>query len=506
MTNQPTLFEQTCQFVRETALLESMEAVLGWDERTYMPSAAGAYRAEQLTYLAGLIHQRRTDARLGDWLRQLAASELAQDTHSDTGTGTTIRQLKRDYEKRLKLPQALVEELTRAAVLGQQAWVEARKENNFAAFAPHLQRLYALKKEQAAAQGYQAHPYDALLDDFEPNATTADVKRVLADLRTALVPLVKAIAESKVKPKTEILHRTYPVAQQEAFGKLGAQAIGFDFNRGRLDVTHHPFCSGMGPHDARITTRYQENFFPSAFFGILHEAGHGMYEQGLRTDWYGLPPGAYVSLGIHESQSRLWENLVGRSEPFWKHFYPQLQAAFPSALSDVSEHDFYFAINQVQPSLIRVEADEATYNLHIIIRFEMEQALLTGDLPVSDVPGVWREKYREYLGVEPATDADGCLQDIHWSAALIGYFPTYSLGNLYAAQFFEQAEQDLGGLAPRMARGEFQPLLQWLQKNVHQQGQNFTATELVQKITGRALSHDAFMRVLRGKLAPLYHL
>ncbi|MEX0977907.1 MAG: carboxypeptidase M32 [Pirellulales bacterium] len=277
-----------------------------------------------------------------------------------------------------------------------------------------------------------------------------------------------------------------------------------DFRRGRLDVTAHPFCTELGPNDCRITTRYDEHFFNGAFFGTLHEAGHGIYDQGLRTDWYGLPPGEYVSLGIHESQSRLWENLVGRSRAFWQHFFPALQQAFPAALSGVSLDGFYFAINDVRPSLVRVEADEATYNLHILVRFELEQALLKGDLPVSDLPGAWNEKYHQYLGIRPDSDSDGVLQDVHWSAGLVGYFPTYSLGNLYASQFFEQAEKDLGALAPQFARGEFAPLRRWLTENIHRHGRCFSAAELVQRITGKPLSHAPLIAHLRKKLGPLY--
>ncbi|MCE9527873.1 MAG: carboxypeptidase M32 [Planctomycetales bacterium] len=494
-------YDTLCRLTRETALLQSIEALIGWDERTYMPPAAGEYRAEQMTYLAGMIHQRRTDRRIGELLAELVASPLTKDKHSDEAT--TIRQLRRDYEKQVKLPQSLVEELTRASVLGQQAWVEARKNNDFPSFAPHVKKLFELKRQQAAALGFTGHAYDALLDDFEPDAKTADVAKVLADLRTDLVPLVKAIAEAKKRPDASILTRSYPAAAQEAFGKAAAAACGFDFHRGRLDVTHHPFCSGMGPHDCRITTRYDEHFFPSALFGTLHEAGHGMYDQGLRPELYGLPPGSYVSLGIHESQSRMWENLVGRSRAFWQYFFPQFKETFASA-RDVSLDDFYFAINGVQPSLIRVEADEATYNLHIIVRFELEQALLSGDLPVDDLPGAWRDMYQQYLGVKPADDTDGCMQDIHWSAALIGYFPTYSLGNLYAAQFFEKADKDLGGLAAQFACGDFTPLKEWLQRNIHHRGQCYTAAELVQLVTGEPLSHAPLIRHLRGKLEPLY--
>lgn len=499
-----TAFDELCALTREAALIESVEAALGWDERTYMPPAAGEYRAEQMTFLTGLAHQKRTSPRLGELLAELESSDLAGDVHADAGA--TIHELRRQYDKRVKLPQSLVEELTRASVLGQQAWVKARQDNDFQAFAPHAEKLFHLKRQQAECLGYGASAYDALLDDFEPDAKTADVAKVLADLRAELVPLVQAIMQSGRQAPVEILKREYPAAAQEAFGKAAAAAIGFDFTRGRLDVTHHPFCSGMGPHDCRITTRYDERFFNSAFFGILHESGHGIYDQGLRPDQFGLPPGNYVSLGIHESQSRMWENLVGRSRAFWQHFFPRLQAAFPAAVGDGNLDEFVFAVNHVAPSLIRVEADEATYNLHIIIRFELEQALLSQDLAIGDLPGAWREKYQQYLGVEPETDADGCLQDIHWSAALIGYFPTYSLGNLYASQLFEQADRDLGGLAGMFARGEFDLLKSWLNEMIHHRGQCYSAAELVQLITGQPLSHAPLMRHLRGKLAPLYGL
>jgi len=327
---------------------------------------------------------------------------------------------------------------------------------------------------------------------------------VLAGLREQLTPLVAALVGSGKKPSREILRRRYPVAAQEAFGRQAATAIGFDFQRGRLDVTHHPFCAGMGPHDCRITTRYDEHFFPTAFFGILHEAGHGIYDQGLPTEFYGLPPGTFVSLGIHESQSRLWENAVGRSHAFWRHFFPLAQQQFPDALADVTLDDFHFAVNDVRPSLIRVEADEATYNLHIIIRFELERALLSGELAAADLPGAWREKYRGCLGIEPPNDADGVLQDIHWSAGLVGYFPTYTLGNLYAAQFFQQADADLGGVEPLLARGEFAPLWQWLRDRIHARGQCLTASELVADVTGRPLSPQPLLDQLRHKFEPLY--
>ncbi|HWC90652.1 MAG TPA: carboxypeptidase M32, partial [Pirellulales bacterium] len=450
------------------------------------------------------VHDRFVDPRIEDWLSALEASPLAADPLSDTGA--TIRQLRRQYDKKTKLPKRLVEELARTAVLGQQVWQEARANNDFAAFAPLLDRTLTLKREQAEALGYDDNPYDALLDEFEQGERAADVARVLAALRAELVPLVAAIAESRRRPDVSLLARNYPVDRQQAFGHDAAARIGFDFNRGRLDVTAHPFCSGMGPNDCRITTRYQPQFFNSGFFGILHEAGHGIYEQGLRTDQYGLPLGEYVSLGIHESQSRLWENLVGRSRAFWEHFLPEARRRYPEALSDVGLDAFFFAINDVRPSLVRVEADEATYNLHILIRFELEQALLLGDLPIADLPAAWKEQYQRALGIEPQGDADGVLQDIHWSAGLIGYFPTYSLGNLYGAQFFEQADADLDGLAAQFSRGEFEPLKKWLAENIHQHGQRYTAAELIERVTGKPLSHEPLMRHLRGKLGPLYGL
>lgn len=495
-------FEKLCAHGRETALLQSIAELLGWDERTKMPPAAGGYRAEQMTYLASLAHRRQTDPELGDLLSELATSDLANDPHSDAGA--TIRQMRREYDKLTKLPQSLVEELTRASVLGQQAWVEARKHDDFAAFAPVLEKIVHLKRQQADAIGYADCRYDALLDDFEPGETTQNVASVLETLRSELVPLVAAIAESSRKPDLELLKRRYPIDAQEAFGTQAATAIGFEFNRGRLDVTHHPFCAGMGPDDCRLTTRYDERFFPSGFFSILHEAGHGIYDQGLRNDQFGLPPGTYNSLGIHESQSRMWENMVGRGESFWRHFYPLAQKAFPEALGNARLEDFCFSINDVRPSLIRVEADEATYNLHIIIRFELEQALINDGLAIKDLPAAWNQKYRDYLGIEPPSDANGVLQDVHWSAALIGYFPTYALGNLYAAQFYAQAAKDVGPLDEQFERGEFGSLLTWLREKIHHVGQCFTARELVENVTGSTLSHDSLIAYLREKYTRYY--
>jgi carboxypeptidase Taq len=504
MPSHQAAYDRLCAHARQAALLHSTEALLGWDERTKMPSAAAEYRAEQISYLAGLIHKHQTAPEVGDWLAELADSPLAADPHSQAGAD--IVNLQRDYDRRIKLPQSLVEELARLSVLGQQAWAEARKTNDFPRFRSILERTIELKRQEAAAIGYDDVPYDALLDEYEPGAKTAEVARVLAGLREQLVPLVAQIAASSRRPNMQALNRRFPVALQEQFGRRAAEAVGFDFQQGRLDVTDHPFCTDLGPRDIRLTTRYDENFLPGALFSTLHEAGHGIYEQGLPPDRYGLPTGQAVSLGIHESQSRMCENFVGRSRAFWEHFFPQAQAAFPDALANVALDDFYFAINDVRPSLIRTESDEATYNLHILIRFELEQSLLANDLSTADLPAAWHAKYREYLGIESPTDSEGVLQDVHWSGGAFGYFPTYSLGNLYAAQFFEQAERDLGELAAMFRRGEFRPLRDWLRKHIHSQGRRYSAAELAHRVTGSPLTHDALLRHLRRKFTPLYDL
>lgn len=495
-------YEQLTQHFRQTSLLGGIEAVLGWDERCMMPAAGTDTRAEQITLMSGLIHERLTDTRIGGWLDNLKDSPLAADPHGEAGT--TIRQIRRQYEKRSKLPKSLVEELAHTAVVGQAKWQEARQNNDFAAFAPVLEKMVRLKREQADALGYAETPYDALLDEFEQGEQTSRVTQVLGALRDELVPLVAQIRDSGRSPRVEILERRYPVELQRAFGRKAADQIGFDFQRGRLDVTAHPFCTGLGPNDCRITTRYDENFFNSGFFGILHEAGHGIYDQGLRADQYGLPLGEAVSMAIHESQSRMWEIMVGRSLPYWRGQYASARRTFHEALAGVTLGNFYFAVNDVRPSLIRVEADEFTYNLHILIRFELEQALINGELAVADLPAAWNEKYKSYLGIDVPNDADGVLQDIHWSAGLFGYFPTYSLGNLYAAQFFEQADKDLGGLAQQFERGEFQYLKRWLNVNIHRHGQRYTAAELAERITGAPLSHEPLMRHLRAKYDLLY--
>jgi carboxypeptidase Taq len=497
-------YDDLIRRIKEARLLESCASVLGWDERTYMPHEGSSHRAEQAALLARMTHEMLTAPEIGRLLAEVEGSELNRLPDSDQAVN--VREIRRTYDRAVKLPGELVEELARTTTRAQQVWQEARAANDFPTFRPWLEKIVRLKRQEAEAVGYKEVPYDALLDEYEPGATTAEVTRIFAELRGELAPLIAGIAASGRQAPTEILARAYPVERQQTFGQSAAASIGFDFNSGRLDVTTHPFCSGIGPGDCRLTTRYNLHHFNDGFFGILHEAGHGIYEQGLPADHFGTPLGSACSLGIHESQSRLWENQVGRGGPFWEHFFPLAHKTFPEALADVKPDQFLFAVNDVRPSFIRVEADEATYNLHIILRFELEQALISGDLQPADVPGAWNERFHKSLGLVPPSDAMGCLQDIHWSMGGLGYFPTYTLGNLYAAQLMEQARADLGDLDADFRRGEFGRLKGWLNEKVHRQGQRYRAAELCRRVTGKPLSPRPLVEYLRKKFAPLYSL
>jgi len=495
-------YDRLLSISKEIYLLNSCMALLEWDQRTYIPKGGVKQRGNQLALLAGMSHQKATSPEIGDLLKQLKESPLVSDP--DSFEAANIREIKHSYDKLVKIPKSLVEELTRVTTVAHEVWADARKKSDFSIFLPYLEKIIQLKHQQAEAVGYEKHPYDALLDDFEPGATIEKVAKVFADFRQELVDLVKAIANSGKRPDTSILERDYPVDRQNSFGREAAGAIGYDFEKGRLDVTVHPFCTGIGPGDVRITTRYNPNHFGQAFFGILHEAGHGIYEQELDPERYGTPGGDSVSLGIHESQSRMWENLVGRSKSFWKHFFPKAQKIYPKALGDVKFEDFYFAINEVVSSFIRVEADEVTYNLHILVRFEIEQAFFGGDLSTKDIPGAWNEKFKNYFDLTPPDDAQGCLQDVHWSSGYIGYFPTYSLGNLYSAQFFAQAKKELGNLDEQFTRGDFGKLKERLREKIHRQGQRYRAEKLVEVVTGKPLSHRPLMDYLKTKYSELY--
>jgi carboxypeptidase Taq len=497
-------YDELTRKVKEEALLASCAALLGWDEETYLPRAGAAHRAEQQALLAGLLHDRATDPRLGELLATVEGSDLVADP--DSAEAVNVRELRRLYDREVRLPRRLVAEYARVTSLAQQAWVAAYDRADWPLFRPWVEKVLALKREEAACLRPGDELYDTMLDEYEPGMSGRQVAALFDALRGELVDLVAAIGASRRRPDASILRRPYPVDRQRQFGAEVAAAVGFDFRCGRLDTSPHPFFTAIGPGDYRITTRYRPHEFSEGFFGILHEVGHAFYEQGLDPASYGLPLGEAVSVGVHESQARLWENTVGRSVPFWRQFFPLARRHFPEALRGVSADDFTFAVNHVAPSLNRARADEVTYNLHTLIRFELERALVAGDLKAADVPAAWNEKYLCYLGVAPANDTEGCLQDGHWGGGLIGYFPTYTLGNLFAAQLFDRAAADLDGLDGDFARGRFDRLLGWLRERVYRHGQRYPAARLIEHATGAPPDPRPLLAALRRKYGALYGL
>ncbi|MCA8973087.1 MAG: carboxypeptidase M32 [Planctomycetes bacterium] len=487
---------------REAFLLGATSALLGWDQETYMPRGAGAIRADQLALLARLHHERATDLRVGDLL---SACEDDPDCLADPDRAANVRELRRDFDRATKLPEALVGELAEVESRAQQAWAEARRNSDFGAFRPWLERMVALQQRKAdclAAAGTSR--WDALADLYEPGMRAADLTALFGPLRQRLVELRQRL-DRGTRPDDTFVRAEIDESRQEAFVRRVVTAMGFDFDRGRIDRSAHPFCTGTGG-DVRLTTRFHRDNVLDALGSTMHEAGHGLYEQGLAPEHLGSPLGEAVSLGIHESQSRLWENHVGRSRAFWQWCWPLAGEHLGPACAGQSAATAFAAANLVQPSLIRVEADEATYDLHVMVRFELEQALIAGDLAVADLPERWNALYRDYLGVEVPDDRRGCLQDVHWSCGLFGYFPTYTLGNLYAAQLAAAADRALGGLAPLLAKGEFAPLREWLREAVHRHGRRLSPGDLCLQATGAPLSSAPFFTYLESKLAEAYQL
>jgi carboxypeptidase Taq len=504
MTPQET-YQELLARAREIALIGSTNAVLGWDQEVNMPPKGAEWRAQQSAYLSGLAHRKATEHQIGELLAVLEASDLVQDPLSDEAVN--IREWRHSYDREIKLPTDFVEKYSHTASLAQNVWAQARAANDFSLYAPKLAELIELTKQKADYIGYDDKPYDALLDEFEPGEKTENVKRLFAGLRDELVPFLQAILASPHQPDASIIEdRDYPIERQRILGEMASVAFGLDYASARLDVSTHPFSTNFGPGDQRITTRYRARNLGDSLFGTMHETGHALYEQNMPAAFFGMPRGSAVSLGIHESQSRTWENLVGRSKAFWQHFFPITRQLFPQALADVSLEDFYFAINAVKPGFIRVDADEVTYNLHIMLRFEIEQAIINENLPVDDIPARWNALFKAYLGLDVPSDTLGVLQDIHWSFGAMGYFPTYALGNLYSAQFFARARHDLPDLDASFARGDFSPLLDWLRQNIHQHGQRYRAADLAQVVTGSPLDYKPFMAYLREKYTPLYQL
>ena len=488
----------------DIAQLKSAAAVLNWDKDVFMPPKGSAPRAAMLAYLAGEIHNRVLSEEFRGLLGEAKAAADANEL--SPADRVIVREVSRDVSREEKLPVEFVKELTQLTSEAYHVWIDARKKREFALFAPYLTKIVALKRREADLVGFKRSAYDALLDTFEPYATTEEVAAALGDLRAFLVPFLAKIRNSKMKVSRDVIAGDFDMEKQKAFCILVAKKIGYDFDAGRLDVSAHPFSTSFHPQDSRITTRYDRSNFMQSIGGVVHETGHALYEQGLPAEQFGTPLGEAVSLGIHESQSRLWENLVGKSRAFWTYFYPQLQQTFPNPLQHVSLDSFYRAINLVQPSFVRVEADEVTYNLHIILRFEIEVALIEGSIAVEDLPRIWNSKVKEFLSLDVSDDALGVLQDVHWSGGMIGYFPTYSLGNLYSAQFFAAARRDLPSFEDEMARGEFGKLLGWLREKVHAHGRTYPAQDLARNATGEQLNSKYFADYISRKYGEIYEL
>lgn len=476
-----------------------------------MPPGGGLARAEQLATLQTLAHDRLLapdiERLLAQWVDPSTgqAIDVSGDPW-DEPSRALLREVWRDFSRAKKLPSAFVKRLGRECSLAQQVWTEAKKKNDFRLFLPNLRTIVSLKHEETQYLGYEDSPYDALLDTYEPGATIARLTPLLDALKARIVPLLQRVIAAPVKIDDTVLFRSYDSARQIEFSRLVLTAMGYDFNRGRLDLSAHPFTTSFHPTDVRVTTRVYEHELPTCLFSCIHEGGHGLYDQGLDPEHYGTPLGDSLSLGIHESQSRLWENCVGRSLSFWRCFYPLLRQLFPEPLAGVELDAFHAAINRVKPSLIRVEADELTYNLHIMLRVEIEQELIEGRVPVEALPEMWNEKMRSYLGIVPPSDAEGVLQDVHWSLGAIGYFPTYTLGNLYAAQFYAQARKEIPDLDGEIEAGRLSILTRWLNQKIHRWGRTFTAEHLIQRVTGEPLSPEPFLGYLEQKFGRLYQL
>jgi carboxypeptidase Taq len=488
--------EQRCAALRD---LDHLGAILGWDQEVLMPAASAESRAHSLATLARLTHERSVDPALIGVIGELRA----RSTELEPEQRRLVELAWRRVRPASQIPAELAAEfaLTRARAL--EAWRAARQASDFPAFRPWLEQLVQLSRRIAEATREQGGLYDALLDTYEPGARSAEVLPLLEQLALSSAPLLERVRDAEQPVRTKVARRRYDVPEQQAFVLEVLGKMGFDFERGRLDRSTHPFCGGNGPTDVRMTTRYAEKDLRVGLYGAIHEAGHGLYEQGLDPARARSILGGAVSMAIHESQSRLWENLVGRSRAFWKFWWKPLKRRFPAATHGYKAEDMWRAVNAIEPSFIRVEADELTYNLHILLRTRLEERLISGSLEVADLPAAWNQGHRELLGLEVPDDAQGCLQDIHWSMGSFGYFPTYSLGNLYAAQLMEAARDQLGDLDAAFAAGEFLPLRRWLQREIHRHDQLETPAELIQRITGRPLDAAAWERSMTHKVAAL---
>jgi carboxypeptidase Taq len=497
-------YERLRERLGEVTNLRKVNAVLAWDQATYMPDAGTKARGEQMATVGSLAHELFVANLTGELLE--AAAEEVEGLPEDSDEVRLVRVARRDYDQARRVPAALVGEILRHEALSYPIWVQAKNEADFGAFVPCLEKTIEYSRQVAEYLGYPEQPYDALLDQYEPGMRTSQVVSMFDEVKPDLVALVHAIAGQAHVVDDSFVHQPFEERLQEEFGVRVARALGYDFSRGRLDRTEHPFETSFSINDVRITTHFLSDYLPSALFGTIHEAGHAMYEQGISQDLEGTPLADGTSLGMHESQSRMWENVVGRSRAFWRHFYPPLQQTFASQLGPVDLEAFYRAINRVEPSLIRVEADEVTYNLHVMLRLEIELALLSGDLAVGDAPTAWNDKMEAYLGLRPPTDREGILQDVHWANGLFGYFSTYSLGNFLSVQLFEAAVRAHPEILEDLGNGRFDALRGWLTENVYRHGRKFEPNELVQRATGEPIQSRSYIRYLREKFGEIYGL
>jgi len=495
--------QQLKTLLAEIADLNYASALLDWDQQTNMPPGGTENRGHHLATLQQIAHTKFVSDEIGRLLVDLQPhiSQLDPDSYD----ACLVKVTRRNYEREIKVPLEWVAEFAMITTTAHEAWAKARAENNFLHFLPHLERVFDLRQRYAQFFAPYAHVYDPLLDILEPGVKTADVKAIFGTLRPQQVELLQKIA-SRPQVEDAFMHLTYDEQKQWDLGVEIITQMGFDWKRSRQDKVLHPFTTSFGWGDVRITTRVFPNNIASALLSTLHEAGHAMYDMGADASLDRSPLFGGASAGIHESQSRMWENLIGRSFPFWQHFYPRLQEVFPTQLANISLDKFYKGINKVQPSYIRVEADEATYNLHIMLRMELEIALMENTLAVRDLPEAWNTRFQEYLGITPPDNADGVLQDVHWSGGLIGYFPSYTLGNLIAAQLWERINADIPNLPEQIRRGEFAPWLAWLREKVHCHGSKFEPQDLIQRVTGSKIDPTPYMRYLDQKYTEIYGL
>jgi carboxypeptidase Taq len=475
-------------------------AVLQWDQEVYMPNAGAEIRARQLATLSGIAHEMSVEENFGKILEKLQS-----DDSLSLKEKRNVQQSWKDYLDRKKYTTAFVEKMSYTISEAFNAWQEAKEKNDFKIYAPKLEKIIQLKKEEAEILGYEKHPYDALLNQYEPGLTTDEVTVVFNEVKEKLTPFVQEIFK-KQKPTDQFMFGNFDEQKQWDLGIELLQQMGYDFEAGRQDKSSHPFSTSFNSKDVRITTRVSKTDFSEMIWSTIHEGGHALYEQGLPLEEYGLPCGEAISLGIHESQSRLWENNVGRSLGYWKANWSKVTARFPNEMKNVSPEDFYKAMNLVQPSLIRTNADELTYHFHVMIRFEMEKAMMEGDINVNELPEKWNSLYKQFLQIDVPSDKEGILQDIHWSHGSIGYFPTYSLGSFYAAQFYAKANKEISGLDNEIEKGNMKPMLDWLRTNIHQHGKMYSAQELCERITGEKLNFSYFMDYASKKYKAIYHI